>query len=167
VVAASERADRSRHRPVRLAGFAEAHSHGYMTSMPDLGRSAAASTGPVALERAGVSHSDIDVLALYDAFSSNPLMLLEEIGFARQGRAIELYREGRTHPGGELPVNTNGGLLRFGHCGTASGITGAIEVYRQVAGRADGRQVADADVGLVHAYGGMLCSHVTLVLEGA
>ena len=167
VVASAGPGGRSPHRPVHVLGFGEAHSHGFISSMASPGRTAAAVSGPLALERAGRRHGDIDVMALYDAFSSNPLMTLEEIGFAPPGRAVDLYREGRTRPGGDLPVNTNGGLIRFGHPGTASGFTPLLEAYWQLSGRARGVQVPGADTALVHAYGSMLCSHVTAVLEGA
>lgn len=167
VLASADRARRAPHRPVHLLGFGEGHTHGFLTSMADPGRTGAARSGPMALERAGRSHRDVDVLELYDAFSATPLMTLEEVGFADRGRAADLYRAGRTAPGGDLPVNTNGGLIRFGHSGTSSGLTGILEAYWQLAGRALGQQVPDADCAFVHAYGSMLCSHVSVVLEGA
>ena len=64
-------------------------------------------------------------------------------------------------------MNTDGGLIRFGHTGTSSGISQILEAYWQLSGRADGRQVPDADTAFVHSYGSMLCSHISLVLEGA
>jgi acetyl-CoA acetyltransferase len=167
VVASARRARRGPHRPVHVLAFGEAHSHGYLTSIAEPGRTAAARSGPMALDRAGRRHRDLDLLELYDAFSSNPLMTLEEIGLATPGRAADLYRDGRTGPGGDLPVNTNGGLIRFGHAGTASGLTGLLEAYLQLSGRAAGGQVEGADIALVHAYGSMLCSHITAILEGA
>lgn len=154
------------HRPVHIIGMGEAHSHGFVTSMPDPSTTAAVESGKRAFARAGRRPGDIDFCELYDAFSSNPVMLLEELGFADRGGAADLYRNGRTAPGGDLPVNTNGGLLRFGHSGTASGICGLLEAHAQMTGRARGRQVDRADLCLVHAYGSMLCSHVTVILEG-
>lgn len=167
VVAGAARARRAPHRPVHLLGFGEGHTHGFLSSMDDPGRTGAARSGPMALERAERSPRDIDVLELYDAFSATPLMTLEEIGLAGPGRAAALYREGRMAPGGDLPVNTNGGLIRFGHSGTSSGLTGILEAYWQLSRRALGEQVPDADCAFVHAYGSMLCSHVSAVLEGA
>ncbi|UJA21667.1 thiolase family protein [Thermoleophilia bacterium SCSIO 60948] len=167
VLASADRARRGPHRPVHLLSFGEGHTHGFLSSMREPGRTGAARSGPLALERAERSLGDVDVLQLYDAFSATPLMTLEEMGFAAPGRAADLYREGRTGPGGDLPVNTNGGLIRFGHSGTSSGFTGILEAYWQLAGRAHGAQVPSADCALVHAYGSMLCSHVTVVLEGA
>lgn len=167
VVARAARAQRGPHRPVHVLGFGEGHTHGFLSSMADPGRTGAARSGPMALERANRSLSDIDVFELYDAFSATPLMTLEEIGVAEPGRAADLYRDGRTLPGGDLPVNTNGGLIRFGHSGTSSGFTGILEAYWQLSGRARGEQVPGADCAFVHAYGSMLCSHVSAVLEAA
>lgn len=166
VVSAPEVAHEHPHRPVHVVGMGEAHGHGFLTSMRDPSTTAAVGSGKAAFARAGRVPADVHFCELYDAFSSNPLMLLEELGFAPRGGAVELYRQGRTQPGGDLPVNTNGGLLRFGHSGTASGICGLLEAHAQMTGRARGRQIDRTDIGLVHAYGSMLCSHVTVILEG-
>lgn len=155
------------HRPVHVIGIGEGHTHGFLTSMSDASRTGAIRSGATAFAEAGVAPSDVQLAQLYDAFSSNPLMLLEELGLAERGKAVELYRDGSTRPGGRLPVNTNGGLLRFGHAGTASGICGILEAYQQMTGRAAGIQVDRSDLAAVHAYGSMLCSHVTVILEGA
>jgi acetyl-CoA acetyltransferase len=167
VLTAPRLATASPHRPVHVLGIGEGHTHGFLTSMTDLTRTGAVRSGAVAFAEAGVRPSDVQLCQLYDAFSSNPLMLMEELGLAERGKAVEAYRDGSTHPGGRLPVNTNGGLLRFGHAGTASGICGILEAYQQMTGRAEGHQVPRADLAVVHAYGSMLCNHVTVVLEGA
>ena len=75
--------------------------------------------------------------------------------------------DGATEIGGSLPINTDGGLIRFGHTGTSSGISQILEGYWQLSGRAEGRQVFGADTAFVHSYGSMLCSHVSMVMEGA
>ena len=167
VVGSADRARRGAHRPVHLLGFGEGHTHGFLTSMARPGRTGAALSAPMAFERAGRSPADVDVCQLYDAFASNPAMILEEAGFVKPGSVSGFYREGRADPGGDLPVNTDGGLIRFGHTGTSSGISQILEAYWQLSGRAQGRQVPGADTGFVHSYGSMLCSHVSLVLEGA
>jgi acetyl-CoA acetyltransferase len=167
VVVSPDRAPSLPHRPVHVVGIGEGHTHGFVTSMPDLSRTGAVRSGATAFAQAGIAPADIQLAQLYDAFSSNPLMLLEELGLAERGKSVELYRDGATRPGGRLPVNTNGGLLRFGHSGTASGICGVLEAYQQMTGRAAGIQVGQADLAVVHAYGSMLCSHVTVILEGS
>lgn len=165
VVAAPHLAAEHPHRPVHVIGMGEAHGHGFVTSMQDPSTTAAVGSGQAAFARAGRTPGAVDFCELYDAFSSNPVMLLEELGFAPRGGGGKLYRTGRTHPGGDLPVNTNGGLLRFGHAGTASGICGLLEAHAQMTGRARGGQISKADVGPVHSYGSMLCSHITVILE--
>ncbi|CAN5628454.1 thiolase family protein [soil metagenome] len=166
VVGSADRARKGPHRPVHLLGFGEGHTHGFLTSMARPGRTGAALSAPMAFERSGRNPADIDICQLYDAFASNPAMILEESGFVKPGTVGSFYREGRADPGGDLPVNTDGGLIRFGHTGTSSGISQILEAYWQLSGRADGRQVPGADTGFVHSYGSMLCSHVSLVLEG-
>lgn len=167
VLGSAARARRGAHRPIHLLGFGEGHTHGFLTSMPRPGRTGAAISAPMAFERAGRTPQDVDVCELYDAFASNPAMTLEEAGFVAPGGAGAFYREGRADPGGDLPVNTDGGLIRFGHTGTSSGISQVLEAYWQLSGRAGERQVEGADTAFVHSYGSMLCSHVSVVLEGA
>ena len=167
IVAAPEVAHEHPHRPVHIVGMGEGHTHGFVTTRHDLTATGAVQSGQRAFAQAGLAPADVELCQLYDAFSSNPPMLLEELGIAKQGEALELYRSGQTRPGGDLPVNTNGGLLRFGHSGTASGLTGLVEAHAQMTGRARGQQVDRADVAVVHAYGSMLCSHITVVLEAA
>lgn len=167
ILAAPETAADHPHRPVHVVGMGEGHTHGFVMSLKDLSTTGARQSGQRAFAQADRAPADVDLCQLYDAFSSNPAMLLEELGFAERGTVGELYRAGRTRPGGDLPVNTNGGLLRFGHSGTASGITGLLEAYAQMTGRARGHQVERADLAVVHAYGSMLCSHITVVLEAA
>jgi acetyl-CoA acetyltransferase len=112
----------------------------------------------------GLAPSEIDVAQLYDSFSANPLMYLEECGLAGRGKAPELYRSGATAPGGSLPVNTYGGLMSFGHTGDASGMSMVVEGALQVMGRAGERQVPGTSTALVHTHGGMLSEHATLIL---
>lgn len=167
VLGSARRARAGKHRPVHLLGFGEGHTHGFLTSLARPGRTGAARSGPMAFERSGRAPADIDIALLYDAFASNPAMILEEAGFVKPGGAGDFYRDGRADPGGDLPVNTDGGLIRFGHTGTSSGISQILEGYWQLSGRAEGRQVPGADTAFVHSYGSMLCSHVSMVMEGA
>jgi acetyl-CoA acetyltransferase len=61
-------------------------------------------------------------------------------------------------------MNTNGGLLSFGHTGDASGMSVLIEGVRQVMGSAGPAQVEGTQNVLVHTYGGMMGEHATLIL---
>lgn len=64
-------------------------------------------------------------------------------------------------------MNTDGGLIRFGHTGTSSGISQILEGYWQLSRSRRGPSGLRADTAFVHSYGSMLCSHVSMVMEGA
>jgi len=77
-------------------------------------------------------------------------------------------RDSRFAPGGALPLNTHGGLLSFGHCGVAGGMAHPVEAVRQMRGEAGARQLArEPRQAFVHADGGVLSSHVSLILSAA
>jgi acetyl-CoA acetyltransferase len=92
-------------------------------------------------------------------------MLLEEIGFAARGQAAHRVRQGDFSPHGVLPLNTHGGLLSFGHCGVAGGMAHTVEAYRQFTGQAGTRQVKTPTHAYIHADGGVMSSHVSLILS--
>ena len=92
-------------------------------------------------------------------------MLLEEIGLAPRGRAGVLAREGHFDASGAMPLNLHGGLLSYGHCGVAGAMAHMAETHLQMTGRAGARQARKAGVALLHGDGGVLSSHVSLVME--
>lgn len=163
VVARGEVAREVTEQPAYLLGFGEYHDHGAIAHSSDFTTMGVANAARDAYGMAGLGPGDVDSAQLYDAFSINPILLLEETGLAGPGTAGHRYLDGEYGPGGRLPVNTYGGLLSFGHTGDASGLSMLVEGALQVMGRADGRQVA-ADVTLVHTYGGMMADHTTLLL---
>ncbi len=118
-----------------------------------------------ALKQAGMSLSDVDVAELNDAFTIAEVVALEEIGFAKRGEGGRCAPEGRTALGGELPVNTSGGLKARGNPWGATGIAQVVELFDQLVGRARGRQVDGARVGLAHNVGGTGATVVVHVLE--
>ena len=108
----------------------------------------------MAFERSGRAPADIDIALLYDAFASNPAMILEEAGFVKPGGAGDFYRDGRADPGGDLPVNTDGGLIANGEPIGASGLRQVHELVRQLRGEAGDRQIPGSPrVGLAQVYG--------------
>ena len=107
----------------RILGFGEFHDHGSIVRASDLAAPGIAVSAAAAFAMAGLSPSDVDVAQLYDAFSFNPLLLMEETRLAPPGGSARMALSGETGPGGRLPVNTYGGLLSFGHTGDASGIS--------------------------------------------
>ena len=159
------RAERAKDRPkppIYLLGAAMAHHHRMISAMPDLTVSAAAESGPRAFEMAGVGQTDIDLLMLYDAFTINTLLFLEDLGFCAKGEGGPFVSGGRIAPGGALPVNTSGGGLSCVHPGVY-GLYTMIEAVTQLRGEAGERQVEDARVALAHGNGGVLSSQVTSI----
>ena len=157
------RADRAKDfpkPPAYLLGAAGAHWHRNISSMPDLTVSAASDSGPRAFAMAGLQPKDVDVLELYDAFTINTLLFLEDLGFCKKGEGGAFVSGGRIAPGGQLPVNTNGGGLSCTHPGMY-GIYTLIEGVRQLRGDAPGIQIENPQVALCHGNGGVLSAQVT------
>lgn len=163
VMTSAERA-RSLNKPaVHVRGYAESHTHWTIGSMPDLTLTTAADTGPRAMAMAGVKHDDIDVAEIYDSFTITVLLTLEALGFCKRGEGGEFVSGQRTAPGGDFPMNTNGGGLSYAHPGMY-GIFLLIEAVRQLRGECGERQVPDARVALVNGTGGTLSSTATCIL---
>jgi acetyl-CoA acetyltransferase len=159
------RAEQARDRPkppVYLLGAAMAHHHRMISAMPELTVSAAADSGPRAFEMAGVAQGDVDLLMLYDAFTINTILFLEDLGFCAKGEGGSFVSGGRIAPGGSLPVNTSGGGLSCVHPGMY-GLYTMIEAVTQLRGEAGKRQVKDAGIALAHGNGGVLSSQVTSI----
>jgi acetyl-CoA acetyltransferase len=160
------RADRARDlpkKPVYVLGNATAVWNRQVSSMHDLTVTAASQSGREAYAMAGLKAQDIDVVQLYDAFTINTLLFLEDLGFCAKGEGGAFVRDGAIAPGGRLPVNTNGGGLSCVHPGMY-GIFALIEAVRQLRGEAGERQVAGATTAIAHGNGGTLSSQSTAVL---
>jgi acetyl-CoA acetyltransferase len=163
VMVSAERAKHLAKKPVYLLGAAAATDHRDITSMPDLTVTAAVQSGARAFAQAGVKPADIDVVELYDAFTINTILFLEDLGFCAKGEGGAFVSGGRIAPGGELPVNTNGGGLSCVHPGMY-GLFTMVEATQQLMGVAGERQVQDARLAVAHGNGGELSSQATLVL---
>lgn len=153
------------HAPVRLAGAGQAHRHQHLTAMADVMRCGASDAAAQAFAEAGLTPADIDYLGIYDSFTITLVMLLEEIGFAPRAGAAARARAGDFAPTGALPLNTHGGLLSFGHCGVAGGMAHTVEAWRQMTGQAGERQIRTPQRAFIHADGGVMSSHVSLILS--
>jgi acetyl-CoA acetyltransferase len=112
---------------------------------------------------AGVAPADVDVVELYDAFTINPILFLEDLGFCAKGEGGPFVAGGAIAPGGRLPVNTMGGGLSYTHPGML-GIFLIVEAVRQLRGEAGERQQAGAQIALVHGNGGALSAQATALL---
>jgi acetyl-CoA acetyltransferase len=112
---------------------------------------------------AGIGPGDVDVVQLYDAFTINTILFLEDLGFCRKGEGGSFVSDGKIAPGGGLPVNTNGGGLSFVHPGMY-GLFCLGEAAIQLRRQAGKRQVAEAEIALSHGNGGTLSHQCTTVL---
>ncbi len=117
-----------------------------------------------AYESAGVGPEDIDVAQTHDCFSISQIIEVEELGFCKKGEGGSFIESGQTRIGGKVPLNTDGGLLSCGHPFGATGIRQAIEIMRQLQGRAR-FQVEGAEIGLTHNLSGLNVEH-TIVIYG-
>ena len=109
-----------------------------------------------AYQEAGIAspRDELDMAMVHDCFTITELIIYEDLGFSQRGRATEDVANGSFTLEGDLPVNTDGGLKCFGHPIGASGIRMIYEVYKQLQGKADARQLPKADLGLTHNLGG-------------
>lgn len=159
------RADRARDfpkKPAYLLASASCTSHRSIANMPDLTSSAALQSGALAYAQAGVSAKDIDVALLYDAFTINTILFLEDLGFCAKGEGGAFVESGAIAPGGRLPVNTNGGGLSCVHPGMY-GLFLMVEAVEQLRGGAGARQVQGAEIAIAHGNGGVLSSQATAI----
>src|SRR6185312_8691941 len=152
VMVAADRAKAAPKPPVYFLGGGFATTHRQISSMPDLTVTGAVQSGQRAFAMAGLRPSDVDVAELYDAFTINTILFLEDLGFCPKGEGGRFVSGGRIGPKGSLPVNTNGGGLSYCHPGMY-GLFLLIEAVRQLRGECGARQVAQAETALVHGNG--------------
>ncbi len=163
VMVSPERAKSLKKKPVYVLGQGQCITHANISSMPDLTITGALESGRQAYAMAGLAPKDIDVLELYDAFTINTILFLEDLGFCKKGEGGAFVSGGRIAPGGSLPVNTNGGGLSYCHPGMY-GLFLLIEAVRQLRGECGDRQVKDAQTAIAHGNGGVLSSQSTVIL---
>jgi len=155
VLAPLELAQSYTKKPVEILASAQAsdtialHSRSSLTGIKATGIAA-----DKAYKMAKLAKKDINVVEVHDCFTIAEIMATEDLGFFRKGEGGKAALEGRTAIGGEIAVNTSGGLKACGHPVGATGIKQAIEVTWQLRNEAEGRQVKDAAIGMTHNVGG-------------
>jgi acetyl-CoA acetyltransferase len=162
ILVSRERAKDFPKAPVYMLGVGSATTHNNIGEMADLTTTAAAQSAPRAFGMAGVTPKDIDIVELYDAFTINTILFLEDMGFCPKGEGGAFVSNGNIAPGGSLPVNTNGGGLSCVHPGMY-GMFLMIEAIQQLRGEAGERQVEGARLAACNGNGGYLSSQVTAV----
>jgi acetyl-CoA acetyltransferase len=166
IVTSAARAKSLKKAPAYILGCGHGTTHMNISSMPDLTVTGAKPSGEAAYKMAKLSAKEIDVVELYDAFTINTILFLEDLGFCEKGEGGAFVSDGRIAPKGALPVNTNGGGLSYCHPGMY-GLLILIEGVRQLRGECGARQAAKHDVAMVHGNGGVLSSQASVILGTA
>ncbi|WP_422019802.1 thiolase C-terminal domain-containing protein [Pyruvatibacter mobilis] len=164
IITSADRAKDFPNKPVYILGTGESTETPMVSQMEDFTTSRAFRVaGPEAMRSAGITHTDVDHLMIYDAFAHLPIYGLEDLGFCERGEAGAFIEAGNTRPGGKLPLNTNGGGLSYMHSGMY-GMYALQESVRQMRGTAPA-QVDGAEISMCHGVGGMFAASGSIVMS--
>ena len=164
LMVSADRAKDFPNKPVYVLGTGESVETPMVSQMADYTSSRAFRVaGSAAMHEAGIGHSEVDHMMIYDAFAHLPIYGLEDLGFCKPGEAAQFIWERNTAPGGRLPLNTNGGGLSFMHSGMY-GMYALQESVRQLRGTA-AAQVAGAKISLCLGVGGMFAASGCIVFS--
>ncbi len=119
-----------------------------------------------AYDMAGVEPKNIDVAEVHDCFTIAEIIAYEDLGFCKRGEGGKFIEEGVPNIDGEMPVNTSGGLKSKGHPVGATGVAQIYEIFLQLTGQAEKRQVEGCEIGLTHNVGGSGASCFVHILKG-
>jgi acetyl-CoA acetyltransferase len=167
VITSAERARDLRRPPVLVSGVAEGHGDPptsithkrVMTEIEGLRRAAER-----AYRMAGLGPGEVDCAQVYDGFTWVALCSLEDLGFCKKGEGGPFVEGGRIELGGELPLNTAGGLLSEAHCSGANHVVEAVRQLRREFPPA--RQVQGCEVSLVTGEGDFHEGAVAILRRG-
>jgi acetyl-CoA acetyltransferase len=163
IVTTSDRAKSLKQPPVYISGMGQYHhTEDIVQSMFAAGPTGARESGAAALKMAGIKLSDIDACEIYDCFTYTVELTMQSYGFFGPGEGKDFFKNGRTAPGGDFPVNTSGGLLSEVYY---MGFTPLTEAVMQLRGQCGERQIEDPEYVLVSGNGGILQTHSTLILR--
>jgi acetyl-CoA acetyltransferase len=164
IVASAERARDLAKRPVYIAGMGQHHPRNSLMESDVLTTGGGKVSSERAYRMAGLAPRDMDFAEIYDCFTITVLVTLEDYGFCPKGEGGRWVQDGRIELGGELPVNTHGGLLSQAHIEGMFHITEAVKQLRGGEVEPE-RQVADAKLGIISGHGGGFATHSTLILS--
>lgn len=152
VITSTEGAKELRHRPIYIMGAAQGRpdSPDFIAARPSITETGVRRAAPRAFATAGITPADIDVAEIYDCFTWTVICQIEDVGFCPKGEGGPFVEGGRIELGGELPVNTHGGLLSQAH---VLGMNHIVEAVKQLRGTAGKAQVEDAEIALVTGFG--------------
>jgi acetyl-CoA C-acetyltransferase len=164
ILASEEKAAYLTDRPlVYIKGTGQASLNNMSANMPDWTTwEALRMASRKAYRDARVGPREVDVAQTHDCFTISEIIEYEDLGFCEKGEGGLFIQEGKSDFGGEVPINTDGGLLSCGHPFGGTGIRQAAEIMRQLQGRA-ARQVQGAEIGLTHNLSGFIAAHTVLI----
>lgn len=120
-----------------------------------------------ALDAAGITADELDVVELHDAFAIEELQYVEAIGLCTHGQGPGRLADGEFDLGGRVAVSPSGGLLAMGHPVGPTGIGQVAELTHQLRGEAAARQQPGTRYGLAHLVGvGAVCVVHVLAAPG-
>ena len=164
IVASEGVARRACETPAWICGVGQSTLGASLLSNSSMSRiESAARASADALRMARTDAARIDVAEVHDAFAVCEAMAAEAVGMAPQGRGAAAICD--MHSTGSRALNPRGGILGAGHALGATGIAQAVEISRQLGGRADKRQVESARTGLVHNMAAAATSSTVLVMR--
>jgi acetyl-CoA C-acetyltransferase len=164
VLAAPKLARKFTDTPIHITGSGQAQDTLALFQRDDLTTmSVTKIAAKQAYDMAKVQPKQIDVAEVHDCFTIAEIMAYEALGFCKPGKGGSLVDQGVTNLGGRIPVNTSGGLKSKGHPVGATGTAQACEIYLQLTGQADRRQVKGAEIGLTQNVGGSASTGVVHV----
>ena len=144
IMTTPERARDLKQKPVYISGIGRQDTYrGSSIPNTNLWRDTMPKAAEMAYGMAGIARDDVDALMIYDSFSINIWISLENFGFCKPGEAGDFTQNGRIELGGELPVNTHGGHLSESYM---QGWLHQVEAVRQLRGECGARQVKDCDI---------------------
>ncbi|BBG03814.1 MULTISPECIES: thiolase domain-containing protein [Pseudonocardia] len=154
-------------RAVRVRARVQANDPMPIVSRPDpLALAGAGRAFRAALAEAGAGLDDLDLIETHDCFTVAEMLQYEAFGLAEPGKASTVLTEGRTEPGGVLPVNVSGGLKAKGHPIGATGVSQHVLAAMQLVGEAGDMQLPRAERAAVFNMGGAAVANYATVLEG-
>jgi acetyl-CoA acetyltransferase len=163
LVTSVERARDLPKKPVLVLGMGQHHPHSSLMDAPTLTTLGGKRSSELAYAMAGLGPKDMDFAQIYDCFTITTLITIEDYGFCSKGEGKDFIKDGRIEVGGEIPVNTHGGLLSQAHL---EGVTHVTEGVKQLRGNEvePERQVKGAHSGIISGHGGSLAMHASLIL---
>jgi acetyl-CoA C-acetyltransferase len=155
ILCAADKAKKYSETPIEIIGTGQASDTLTLANRKSMTEiTATKEAAKQAFQQANLSIKDVQVAEVHDCFSIAELMAIEDLGFCKKGEGGKFTADGSTALNSKISINTSGGLKGCGHPVGATGVKQAVEIYLQLQGRAEGRQVANAEIGLTQNVGG-------------